>query len=140
MSGMSNVFKGLRKQFLRRRDISIHSRLNVVKMALLSRGLYNAATWPRLYAAELDRVHKRVMQVYETVFDDGYSPGRHIPHEHILQQPDVLAPFILLLYLRMSLFVRVCCRALGILFDVLVAGADARRSWLAAVRADLRLL
>ena len=102
--------KAIRGDFLHRPHINLDSRLLILKVLIFSKGLFQAGSWPLLYVSELSRIHTCIMDVFSSIVDAGVARSARRSHESLLTLDGVLAPFVLLLVLRMKLFVRVVCR------------------------------
>ena len=61
---MNATFKQLKPAFLNRPAIATKKRLLLARSVLLSKGLFQARTWPVLYSAEMLRVHRATMKMY----------------------------------------------------------------------------
>eukprot|EP00973_Karenia_brevis_P012725 1727204-Karenia_brevis.AAC.1 len=80
------------------------------------------------------------MDVYLAALGLGTEEGRRASHESLRVQHHLMAPYVMLLFLRVGLFFRIAAKGPAYLLPVLSAGAAAKRSWLSAVQDDLALL
>ena len=78
------------------------------------------------------------MRVFQTIHAPQLGP--RASHDRLVNDCGVMAPALQLVYLRLSLFVRVVLRAPPSLLGSLWCGRRARRSWIASVEADFEML
>ena len=103
---MAAATTALSWRFLKRASIPVDRKVLAVRSVILTKGLFNAGTWPSLFAAEFNRMHTSIMRIYARVLDDGYDPNHVVPYEYMLKWHKVTAPYLLLMCLRVNLFVR----------------------------------
>jgi hypothetical protein len=138
LSGMNATFKALKPTFLTRSAISVDKRLLLAQSVLMSKGLFQAGTWPSLYTAELARVHKSIMKIYSSIFGAGNQ--ERISHATISKNESFVAPAIIISFLRISLFIRVCMKAPPQFLNMLSCAMGGSRSWLHSVANDLKYM
>ena len=138
MSALRTAFSQLRAPFLSSSVASPQQRSLVARSVLLSKGLFQAGTWPALYASELSRVHSTIMKVYQAMHEP--ELGERCSHQRLVSEGGVVAPGALLIHMRLRLFVRLCEKASPCILALLFEGMAHKRSWLASVWRDLQLL
>ena len=104
-AAMRNVTKSICGDFLYRPNISLEPRLLVLRMLILSKGLFQAGTWPLLHCSEFSRVHSEIMRIYSSMIDAGVPVASRRSHEALLKIEGVTAPYILILFMRINLFI-----------------------------------
>ena len=119
LAAMRSACTGLRHGFFRSASAAPECKLQVAKAVLLSKGLFNAGTWPALHACEMKRVHSAVMDVYGHALGFGTEAGRRLSHARLLEDYRLLAPAILVLFLRVCLFLRIATKGPRLLLPLL---------------------
>ena len=124
----------------------------IMQAVLLSKGLYNASTWPALNEREAHRVHTALFQTFticlpkpNTNSDTGNTTtsktllpqAQRTSYKQVTEQLATPTPDVLLRVLRLRLYARLVAKNRPGLYDALVRGLPARRSWLAADHDDL---
>lgn len=131
------------------------AKAHILQACLLSRVLYNAGTWPVLASAEYARLHtsilrptRRIAASVERVAVATLPPldteelGAHtwLSDQQVYSLTDTCAPYVMLVRLRVMLLLRVLVHAPVQLRCLLAAAAQAPRSWMKAIAADLQWL
>eukprot|EP00959_Pyramimonas_sp_CCMP1952_P205824 4304235-Pyramimonas_sp.AAC.1 len=140
IGAMFSTFKQVRHSILHRESVPIETRMALCQGILFTRGLHQAGTWPQLYASEFTRVHTAVMKRYSSVFHSSQDGARAPSHAVVSSHDDFIAPAIMILYMRLCLFSRVCLNGPLTLCVVLSRTVGVRRSWMTAVAEDLDML
>ena len=138
LSAMNGTFRQLKPTFLNRSSVPVEKRLLLCRSILFSKSLFQASTWPTLYTAELARVHKAIMKIYSSIYAAGSD--ERVSHANISKNDIFIAPAIVIVFLRLSLFVRVCLRAPHHLFATLSQDMGTSRSWMQSVATDLKFV
>ena len=135
---MHATFKKLHPAFLSRSTVSVEKRLQLCRSILFTTGLFQAGTWPTLYTAELIRVHRAVMKIYSSIF--GAGSDERVSHASISNNDMFVAPAIVIVFLRISLFIRICFRTPCQLFMTLSHAMGPTRSCMRSAANDLKFL
>ena len=87
------------------------------------------------------RVHKSVLAVYKSIIGgEGHHYGMWLSDQELVVLLDVLAPFVVVSLLGVSLLCRLMCRLPATLLAVLAAASAAKKSWVSAVWSNLQFL
>ena len=139
-AAMRNAVDAIKGNFLYCPSIALEPRLLVLRSLVFSKGLFQAGSWPILYVSELSRLHKQIMCIYSSMVDAGISVEARRSHSCLLKIDGVVAPFVLLVCLRVRLFVRVVLTAPDSVLAVVFEARGGHRAWIDAVEHDLRFL
>ena len=117
---------------------------SVVKIYLLSTGLYNASTWPDLPPTLKKKVHKSVLGLCHSALPQTFSevPPRaeFIADAELVSQHDLVIPDSLIRLARLSLLSRIAVKsppALCLLLESTFSVLALSHSWVASVLNDL---
>ena len=73
--------RALRRRVLSNVAVSIERRLSLAKTLILSRGLFQAASWAVVDGAAFRKLHTSIMSVYRCIADAKWSPDQ--THQHM---------------------------------------------------------
>ena len=104
MAAMRGALLPLRRCVLKETRIPQAKRYAIARAMLLTRGLFQCATWPTLNATELAPVHAAVMKVYRTV-DGSDTPETRSTDDEVVSRGGLTAPLVLLNGARPLLFI-----------------------------------
>ena len=119
-------------------NLSINVKRQAAQGYVLSCGLYNAATWPRLRKGEMQAFHSGVMRIYRHIVNN--KDGDCISDKHVLEYVKAIAPINAIRLLRLHLLIKLVQGQHDRLLCLLFAARNYKRSWLAAVIGDLVFL
>ena len=137
---LSEVTRALSGNFFCRPGVGLEPKLLIFRSVLLSKGLFQAGTWPLLYTGEFIRIHKQIMRIYSSIVDAGVPVTQRRSHEEVLGVQGVVAPFVLLVVLRVSVLIRTVVKAPPIILVSLLESRGGHRAWIDAVELDLKFL
>jgi hypothetical protein len=111
-----------------------------IKSHLLSRGLYNAATWPLLGKSLERTIHRAVMKPFRAILDVGVPFPARCTDSQAMQKLQLQTPGNMIRQLRLMLFSRVVVKGSQSLRRVLALAAEAQGSWASAIEDDFKYL
>ena len=112
--------------------VPVEKRLQYGRLLVLSKGLLQAGTWPRLSSAQETKVHHAYMGLLRAV-SGGTVNGVSLEHTTdavVISKLDTLAPLVFLRPLRALTFARVVCHAPPVLLQWLSIEAKLPHGWL----------
>jgi len=136
MGAMIDVCSRIRHKFLRNRAIPHKTQCNIIQSLMLSRGLFQAGTWPKLAAAEVKKVHSSVMSVYRNLNRDQYS-CEYESDSSLLSRMGLVAPRNLVRMQRILLLCQLARKPAMPVLAVLAAASRHPSSWVHTVTEDL---
>lgn len=141
MASMREAARPLVGRVLRRTSVPVPKRLAVAKAVMFSKGLFQAAVWPKLQAREYAVVHAQVMSILRHVLaQDNVKDGVFVSDNEVVRRLGAMAPACLLIESKFGFFVRCLVRQSPDLLKLIFAGRRAKRSWLAGLMADLSFM
>ena len=141
MASMREAARPLVGKVLRRTAVPVHKRLMVARAVMFSKGLFQAAVWPKLQAREYAAVHAQVMSILRHVLaQDSVKDGAFVNDNEVVRRLGAMAPAGIFIESNLGFFVRCVLRQSPDLLKLIFAGRRAKRSWLAGLMADLSFL
>ena len=138
---MTAVLPGISKRVLANPLVQVDVKVMAIKMHILSTGLHNAATWPRLHLNEMQLIHSAVSRVYRrTIVDALYTAGERVSDLDLYFFLPLQRTGAMICQQRLCLLVTVVRIGADRLSALLAAARRAPRSWVRAVEHDLVLL
>ena len=138
LASMCGVSTALGRNFFRRPQMPVDSKLLVARALLLCKGLFSAGTWPTLNASEYKKLHQALMKVFGGRIVSGWH-NKMYSFVVAYQEHQLAAPIHLVRQLRLCLLRRVCERAPGHLLPLLVSGVGPSVLGFSAVVDDIRM-
>ena len=90
-AGMKDITKCIAGHFLCRPNIDLKPQLLILRMLVLSRGLFQAGSWPFLCSAEFGRLHSQIISICSII--DAKAPlARRRSHASLLSFEGVVPP------------------------------------------------
>ena len=130
------VFNSIRNKFLADPSVSLQEKLQVSQAVMLAKGLFNAGSWPILFHAEYKKTHVVIMKLYRSIACDPYSE-LYESDDDLISRVELVSPRNLLRILRAGLLIRLLRTRPTVVWSLLCAAKDAKRSWLNAIEDDL---
>ena len=121
--------------------IKIKQRLAIFQMYALSKGLFQASTWPVLRDGVFKRLHNCIMLQYRYItghYFDNPSGNSIISDSDLLYMYEVMSPHTMIRVSRLTFFARIAVKAPVALLQVIRCCADGQKGWLQALLTDLR--
>lgn len=126
------------RRIFRNRQSSVHARLIIEQMLVLSRGMYKVAAWAGTRTVLERRNRSAILAVYRDISDQYWTPdsGHSLNDEQIIKTYCLIPPLVLMRLARMNLCVRICCRRPSALVRALGAADIKDSGWLSLIRED----
>lgn len=123
----------MRRRLFASEAVLVEKRPQYGRMLVLSKGLFQAGTWPRLSSAQETKVHHAYMGLLRAVSGDTVNGVslQHASDAVVISKLDTLAPLVFLRLLRALTFARVVCHAPPVLLQWLSLEAKLPHGWLA---------
>ena len=104
---------------------------------VLSRGLFQAASWPRLSVSQHRRFHAAIIALYRAALQQKEAGPQELTDVQFIAHFALVPPMVLLRMLRVQLAIRMACRSPPIVWAMVAAAGSARQSWWAALEEDI---
>ena len=129
----------LRKSVLSNSALSIKHRVTLASSLVLSRGLFAAASWPRLKGVEMKRIGAAVVSVFRTVAREDRWRHSELRDDEVLSKVNVPSVPVMLRLKRLRLFTSLIIRKVWRVIIILVLGRSTKGSWIGLIAEDLAL-
>jgi len=143
LSIMNTESRSLRK-VLRKADSSITRKIYVLQAYIISKGLFQAGTWPALPPLQYKRLHTCILQLYRDItgqyMRNSHDIGNIFNNADLIFEYGLMCPMTMLRFFRMSLFARLVRKQPPHLLALVRELALKPKTWASSVLDDLRWL
>jgi len=140
---MRSESQRLRKLLTRRGDMSVEKKVSIIQAYVLSKGIFQASTWPALPNSLYKRFHRSIMDMYRdttgTFFCAGTSSDMY-SDEEVVYKFNLVNPMTLIRSSRLKLFLRIVSKSPPHILELIFASQGFHKGWAGSVHADLRWL
>ena len=137
------TFGKLRRKLFANFRLPLQKRLVIFQVYVLSKGIFQAGTWPTLPPPVMKKFTRCIIDCYRVITGHYYGnpDGKCIIDDgELCEQYDLMAPATMLRVARLSLFSRVCVKAPEDFRAMLVSMCEVSDSWVGALLLDLKWL
>ena len=138
------IYKSIKQnsKILKNPYIPSSSKLNIIRIYLLTAGTFQCSTWPTLTGAQANKFHSAILHCYRVATNQNYNPGKTdhplLSDEDLLHTYTLESPLALLRRSRLQLLIRIKNKSPSIIINLLSSIHHPHSSsWNHAVSNDL---
>ena len=132
------------RKILRRVDLPLNRKVHVMQAYVLSKGLFQAGTWPALPILQYKRIHAGILKMYRDITRQyvctSFDIGSIFSDSDLIYEYGFMCPMTMLRFSRMSLYSRLVAKQPPVLLELVRALASSPKTWAASVVDDLKWL
>ena len=130
-------------RILKNPSVSPSIKIKVVRIYLMSAGLFQCSTWPELSNTSMLKFHSALLRAYRIATNNVFNPANlatPMSDQEIIDQYSLDSPTALIRRMRIQLFARIHIKRPAVLINLIHLCADYPKGWCAALKSDLFII
>ena len=124
--------------------IPVKSKITIIRMYLLTKGVFQCSTWPILNTAHLRKFHSTILYMYRKATNNCFQVsdpnGDMFSDADIVKEFSLVSPSAMLRQARLQLLTRILDKSPTAIVSLIHASYDNTSGWLHAIKSDLTIV